>query len=95
MDNYSAKIINKMKKLYDNLSEKDKRHYAAVEAIKLEHGGINYISEILGCSRETIRAGINELEESLLQDRIRQPGGGSKKTIDKHPQLDEIFLKGN
>ena len=95
MDGYSSKVIKKINKFYNNLSEKDKRHYAAIEAIKLGHGGINYISKILGCSRETIRSGINELESDLLQDRIRQPGGGSKSTPDKYHQLDEVFLKGN
>jgi len=30
-------------KVYNTLSEKDKRLYAAIEAIKIGHGGITYI----------------------------------------------------
>jgi len=33
-----------MVKFYNSLSEKDKRRYAAIEAKKLGHGGIKYIS---------------------------------------------------
>jgi hypothetical protein len=40
--------------IHNNLQEKDKRHYAAVEAIKLGYGGIKYISSLLSCTRQTI-----------------------------------------
>ena len=46
-----------MKEVYQNLSEKGKRLYAGVEAFKLPHGGIDYISNILNCNRRTIRSG--------------------------------------
>jgi hypothetical protein len=35
MQAYTPEIECEMKKFYQTLSEKDKRHYAAVEAIKL------------------------------------------------------------
>ena len=54
-----------MIKFYNNLSEKDKRHYAAVEAEKLGHGGITYASDLFGCSRQTIHDGLEELKKSL------------------------------
>lgn len=34
---YTPKIEEKIKQYYDGLNEKEKRHYAAVEAIKLGH----------------------------------------------------------
>ncbi len=37
-----------MKKFYDSLCEKDKRRYAAIESEKSSHGGVNYISTLLG-----------------------------------------------
>ncbi len=43
-----------MMTFFKSLSEKDKRHYAATEALKLPHGGITYISELFGCDRKTI-----------------------------------------
>lgn len=58
---YNPEIERQMKKVYDSLSEKDKRIYAAIEVQKLPRGGLNYISKILGCDRKTINRGIKEL----------------------------------
>jgi hypothetical protein len=72
-----------MRNFYNTLSEKDKRRYAAVEAQRLGHGGIEYVAKILGCATKTISRGIQELD-SLNDDpaagRVRRPGGGRKKT---------------
>lgn len=37
---YESDIERKMQRLYATLSEKDRRRYAAIEAAKLGHGGI-------------------------------------------------------
>ena len=50
MEAYSVDVEAKMKRLFDWLSEKDRRRYAAVEAAKLGHGGIDYISRLLSLS---------------------------------------------
>ena len=72
-----------MRSFYNTLSEKDKRRYAAVEAKRLGHGGIEYVAKILGCATKTISRGIGELD-SLDRDpaagRVRRPGAGRKKT---------------
>ena len=47
--------------LYDSLSEKDRKRYAAVEAQRLEHGGITYIVALFGCDEKTIKRGLSEL----------------------------------
>lgn len=78
---YEATIEQEMLKFYNSLSEKDKRRYAAVEALKLGHGGIAYIAHLLRCSRKTVTQGIKDLEslssaENEYDARIRQPGGG-------------------
>ena len=39
MDAYSLEIEHTMQRYYHSLSEKDRRRYAAIEAIKLGHGG--------------------------------------------------------
>lgn len=57
------------------LSEKDRRRYAAVEAMKLPHGGTAYIAELLGISPTTIRAG----QEELDHDQDPTPGRVRKK----------------
>ncbi len=66
MKEYDQHIKNLMCIYYDGLSEKDKRHYAAVEAAKLGHGGINYIANLFSCCRQTISAGIEELKKKKL-----------------------------
>jgi len=77
---YKTTIELEMRKFYNTLSEKDKRRYAAIEAMKLGHGGIAYIAQLINCDPKTITQGINDLEslpvESEYHKRIRQPGGG-------------------
>lgn len=51
---YSSEITAQMRKLYQFLSEKYKRRYAAIEAQKLDCGGINYIARILSADRNTM-----------------------------------------
>ena len=72
---------------HSRLSERDRRHYAALEAIKLGWGGTSYISRLLGVNRNTIMLGIKELNaeaarpqhHTLHPGRQRRPGGGRKK----------------
>jgi hypothetical protein len=70
---------------YSHLSERDRRHYAAIEAVKLGRGGTSYISKLLGISRTTIIEGRKELEllahsgGQVLVKRQRKAGGGRKK----------------
>jgi hypothetical protein len=65
-----------MKRLFDSLKEADRRRYAAIEAAKLGHGGIEYVSTVLGCDPKTIRQGLDELEgeEELDTGRSRKKG---------------------
>ncbi len=65
MKKYETKIESLMCTYYFNLSEKDQRYYAAVEAAKLGHGGINYIADLFGCCRQTIAAGLDELKKKI------------------------------
>ena len=64
MEGYDLKIERLMRRHYQFLSEKDRRHYAAVEAAKLGHGGINYIADLFGCSRQTVAFGLEELKKT-------------------------------
>jgi hypothetical protein len=81
-----------MRNVYDSLSEKDRRRYAAAEAIKLGYGGVAFIARLFECSRESIDHGIEELD--LLADdpvvgRIRRQGAGRKKTELQQPEIIE------
>ena len=81
MDAYQPAVERMMKRLYLSLRENDRRRYAAVEATKLGHGGIEYISHLLGCDPKTIRQGISELEaeDELDPERVRKKGEAGTK----------------
>lgn len=78
---YRKEVEQFMKQLYNSLSEKDRRSYAAVETAKLDHGGIEYISNLLGCDPKTIRHGQQDLENPLPlpAGKVRKKGADAKK----------------
>jgi hypothetical protein len=84
MTRYNQEIEVQMQLHYNQLREKEKRHYAAIESIKLGYGGQKYISDLFNLSAFRIRTGIQELSNpSLLEDipqgKQRREGGGRKK----------------
>jgi len=76
MEAYSANVETMMRRLSGWLSEKDRRRYAAVEAAKLGHGGVEYIARLLCCDPKTIRQGLQDLEEpeDPATSRVRKKG---------------------
>ena len=76
---YSPKIEHSMRMFHDSLSEKDRRRYAAIEAAKLGHGGIEYLATLLGCDPKTIRQGQHDLDQlpDELGMRVRKRGAGA------------------
>src|SRR5215813_13398865 len=87
---YSPDIEQLLRQYYQSLSEKDRRRFAALKAIKLGHGGIRYIAKVLACDPQTVKDGMRELQQ-LPDDpagsRVRKPGGGRKKTEVKQAAL--------
>jgi hypothetical protein len=78
MYGYRSSVERDMRRLYQSLSEKDRRRYAAVEAEKLGHGGLQYIANLFGCDPDTIRHGaadIEQLPEDEAEGRVRKKGG--------------------
>jgi hypothetical protein len=84
-----------MQRYYQSLSEKDRRRYAAIEAVKLGYGGQAYIRRLFGCHHETLQLGLRELQDETIgqDERIRQPGGGRKSAFETIDGLDEAFLR--
>ncbi len=76
---YEPEIEDKMQRLFTMLSEKDRRRYAAIEAAKLGHGGIDYISTLFGIDPKTIRRGVTDLEQANdpESERIRKKRRGT------------------
>ena len=88
---YEPEIEERMRGFYQTLSEKERRRYAALEARRLGHGGIEYVAEVLGCSRRTIERAAQELDDlprDPAEGRVRRPGGGRKK-VQTDPQLEQ------
>lgn len=78
MTGYVPEVELHMKRFYESLSEKDRRRYAAVEAEKLGHGGVEYIAELFGCDAKTIRHGREDVEQLPRDEaagRVRKKGG--------------------
>jgi hypothetical protein len=91
---YSETIAENMKFVFSQLPEKSRRLFAGLEAQKLTRGGQKYIADLLGCSPKTVRRGEKELIDTKLlpeKERIRHKGGGRKRTLEKHPELNEKF----
>ncbi|MEM1308977.1 MAG: hypothetical protein AAF892_09165 [Cyanobacteria bacterium P01_D01_bin.71] len=81
---YPEAIEQQMQRYYTSLSEKDRRCYVAIEAVKLGHGGISYIRRVLDYDCRTIKTGMQELsDETALDDAcIRRPGVRCKAALD-------------
>jgi hypothetical protein len=78
-ERYSPEVEQQMQNFFCSLSEKDRRRSAALQAVQLGHGGIEYMASVLGCSTRTISRGIEELDQipdDPAAGRVRRPGGG-------------------
>ena len=78
---YFPSTEDAMRRLFDSLSERERRLYAAAEALKLGRGGLVYLAQILECDKKTIRRGLRELqgEPSLPPGRSRKKGADGNR----------------
>jgi hypothetical protein len=77
---YPSTAEEAMRQLYHSLSERERRLYAAAEAVQLGRGGITYLARLLDCDEKTIRRGRRELG----QDSPLPPGRSRKKGAAEH-----------
>jgi len=89
MTGYDAAIETKMQSLFATLSEKDKRRYAGIEAIKLGHGGIDYISRLFDIDPKTIHpagpAGIRLDRRSGIGSSPKKKAVAGKRRLSGSP----------
>jgi len=74
------------------LDQRTQRLVLAAEAMAIGRGGIAAVSRATGVSRDAIADGVAELEcgregHIIETKRIRRPGGGRKRSIEKDPNL--------
>ena len=74
-------IDNHERFFYLQLSERSKRQYAGLEAMKIGYNGVAIVSKKFDIHKHTVRKGKKELLEEILPptNKIRQKGGGRKK----------------
>src|SRR5438067_131482 len=89
-DASNAELIRrKFVALVDELDERARRRWAAVEAQAWGRGGISVVARATGMSRGTVRAGLRELAEPnpLPPHCQRRAGGGRKPDSETQPGL--------
>jgi len=82
-------IARKFNMLSGSLNERQRRLWAASEALNLGRGAVSVVSRATGISRPTIIRGLKELNEEprLPPERSRRSGGGRKKGCKRQPNL--------
>jgi transposase len=82
-------IGERFRALAGELDERRRRLWAAAEARSCGRGGIAAVARATGISEATIRTGLRELDagERLEPGRVRRPGGGRKRLVEKDPTL--------
>ncbi|MDR1041539.1 MAG: ISAzo13 family transposase [Deltaproteobacteria bacterium] len=74
--------------MWPHLDERQRRLFAATNAVSLGHGGIKAVSEICGLSRAAISKGIRELGRPPVKDgKITHPGSGRPSPKPSAPGL--------
>src|SRR5216684_3003136 len=76
-----ASIRSKFEALRPFLDERRRRLWAAAEAIALGHGGITAVATATGLQRNTIRAGMRELQASPSASSARPAATGGKYRV--------------
>ena len=82
----------KFGELLPHLDERQRRLYLGSEARALG-GGVVAVARASGVPRQTVQAGVDELEAGAVPlGRARRPGGGRKKLAEKDPGLAPALL---
>lgn len=83
-------IRGKFQALASSMDERLRRRWAATEALALGWGGIAAVAEATGLARNTVAAGLADLQRSPTLDpgaRVRQRGAGRKSLLEHDPDL--------
>ncbi len=73
------------------LDERQRRLFAAAEAVAHGAGGQTRVARLLHMSTATVARGMEELQDPQApqMERVRKPGGGRKRTVENDPTLRE------
>lgn len=90
---YPKQIEESMEMHYKSLNQKDKRHYAWIESMKLWYWWDKYVAKILWCVVQTVARWRKEIIQKIEYPKwkIRQRWWGNKKRIEKEPKILDVF----
>lgn len=80
---------------YSRLGERDRRHYAALESLKLGRGGITYICKVLGVDRGTVIRGRKELMEDADSSQVAPADSVKAEVAEKtirDPEIKRLLI---
>jgi transposase len=81
-------LVQMFAMLTPHLDERRKRLLAGAQARALGRGGIAAVARASGMSRSTVQSGVREVNEGAEPSgRVRRPGAGRPRLIDKDPDL--------
>lgn len=91
-----VRVRVKFSSLASAMNEAMTRLWAAAEARSLGHGGIACVARATGLNRDTIAAGVRELDDPehqarLAAGRVRRPGAGRKAITETLPGVTEAL----
>jgi transposase len=87
-------IREKYEALSARLDERSRRLWAATEARAVGYGGVAAVARATGMSRNTVKAGLADLERGDLDvARVRRPGAGRKSRTEEQPDLLEALQR--
>jgi hypothetical protein len=85
----AAAVASRYAALVPHLNERQRRLWAGAEARALGRGGVSLVARATGVSRQTLHNALKELDSPPLVDgRVRRPGGGRKRLLERDPELE-------
>jgi len=97
MMNQLKQIKKKFELIAPHLNERERRLWAAAEAIAIGRRGVGIVVNATQISNPTVRKGIAELKkdnhEMTTSKRIRKAGGGRKPTTETYPNIKNDLLE--
>ena len=90
----AQQIRSKYQQLRGVLDERQRRLWAASEALALGFGGLSVVAQSTGLDPATVRAGLEELKQASSAQQLasgsgrrRRPGGGRPSVLERQPGL--------
>ena len=84
MNAYAPDIERMMKRLFDSLRENDRRRYAAIEATKLGHGGVEYVARSWGAIPRPFDWDRRNWKRGMTWTPDVSEKKGWQQTVDRH-----------